>query len=251
MTTSPVLLACYFGAKREIDGQYDRMARVLAYTAQQHCSGWTIRVEAISTASMPRAASGNPSHEWNTLKLDWWIDQLDDLPDGARVVLMDADMTIVRPLDALWDQSFDLAYTVRGDTSALRIPFNGGFLALRLSPAVRAAMRRYRDENARMIVDRAHHMLWRRKYAGINQAAFGLLLETGGLALLEVVTLACQEWNCCDWQTYTADTRLVHYKSGLRRATFGMSPATSVLRPLVKEWHALEARALAADRRRA
>ena len=245
--SAPILLACYFRAKSEPDGQYDRLARVLAHTARVHCPEWDIRVEPI-TPSPLKAASGNPSHEWNTYKLDYWQEVVDALPDGARLLLMDADTTIVRPLDALWELPFDLAYTIRSAHATPRIPFNGGVVALRVSEGTRAALRRWRAENRRMLDDRAHHLVWRRKYAGINQASFGLMLEDGGFADLDVKALPCQEWNCVEWSELAQNTRIVHYKSALRRATFGMIALPS-LRPLVADWHALERAALQAEAR--
>lgn len=259
---TPVLVACHFGAKVELDGQYDRLARVLEFTARRHCPTWDLRITRI-VPELHEAASGNPSHGWNTAKLVFWQEAVEAAPDDTPMLLIDADTCILQPLDPIWHQPFDLAYTVR-DHDRHRIPLNGGVVAVRVSPAVRAAMRAWRDDNDRMMTDRIHHEHWRRKYAGINQASFGCLLESGrgcpcagcqaraqappsfdGLA---VVKLSCHEWNCCEWAAFRASrARVLHIKSKLRRAVFGAQTPTPVTAPLATLWHRLEAEALAAE----
>lgn len=238
----PVLYACYFPAKLELDGQYERLARVLAHTAETHCPGWEIRIHRIDP-DIPAPCTGNPSHAWNTSKLDWWNDVIQSSPDGARVVLLDADMMLLRSLDPIWDHAFDLAYTIR-DPQTSRLPLNGGLVAVRVSPATRAAMATWQQVNRLMCQEGTDHAEFHRKYAGMNQASFGALLDRGQLSDLSVAQLPCQEWNCCEWLNFRENTRVVHVKSRLRRAVFGMVPK-EVLPPhlfgLVTLWHQLEA----------
>lgn len=260
---TPVLVACHFTAKKEQDGQYDRLARVLAYTAAQHCPHWDVRITAI-VPTIPETVSGNLSHGWNTAKLEHWCDAVAAAPDGTPMVLIDADTCLLQPLDPIWNRAFDLAYTVR-DVDRHRLPLNGGLVAVRVSPAVRAAMELWRAENARMVTDQIHHEHWRRKYAGINQASFGALIEAGrgcqcegcltrtgappSFEGLSVVKLSCHEWNCCEWGAFRASRcRVLHIKSRLRRAVFGVNPAPPSLTRLVRLWHELEQQALQGDR---
>lgn len=247
---TPVLAACYFRAKREPDGQYDRLARVLAYTASVHCPGWQVRIDRIAP-ELPAPCTGNPSHAWNTSKLDWWNDVVQVCPDGTPVVLMDADMAILRPLDPLWADPFDLAYTIR-DARTSRLPLNGGLVAIRVSPATKAAIRQWQQVNLGMCREGTKHAEYHKRYAGMNQSSFGCLLEEGGLSGLNVRQLSCQEWNCCEWLGFDrAITRVVHVKSRLRRAVFGSAPAThptqGSLGGIVDLWHALERDALAME----
>lgn len=240
----PMVAACYFAAKKEPDGQYDRLARVLAYTARQQCQGWDVRIDRI-VPDIPAPCTGNPSHAWNTSKLDWWADVADACPDGTPLVLMDADMAILRPLDPIWEPSFDLAYTIR-DPKTSRLPFNGGLVAIRVSPKTKAAIRRWQVVNDAMCREGTDHAVWHKKYAGMNQASFGSLIEGDGFVGLSVRQLPCQEWNCCEWSNFAENTRVLHVKSRLRRAVFGSAPpqyGRGDLSPLVREWHALEAAA--------
>lgn len=232
----PVLVACYFGDGYE--GLWPRMARVLAYTAAQHCPGWDVRVDPITPAPL-RSAIGVESLVWNTQKMEHWAAAVEALPDGARVLLIDADTFIVRPLDDVWDEPFDFGYT----TKVSRFPFNSGVVFLRVTPAVRAFMRVWRAENLRMLGDRLHHQEWRAKFGGINQAALGYALTTHLTDGLRMRQLPCAEWNCEDtcWRSFNpAVTRIVHVKSLLRRFIFNMGPPAPHLRALKRYWLALE-----------
>lgn len=247
----PILFACHFRAKLEKDGQYDRLARVLAHTAAVHCPGWDVRIERISP-DLPAPCTGNPSHAWNTSKLDWWNAVVQSCEDGDRVVLMDADMVIVRPLDPVWDRPFDLAYTVRRKSES-SLPFNGGFVALRVSERTKAVMQRWQMVNDLMCREGTDHAAYHRKYAGMNQSSFGCLLETGAFDGIQVAELSCQEWNCCEWGGFKDNTRVLHIKSRLRRAVFQCAPPTHPqygdLRPLVDLWYRLEGDVDAIERR--
>lgn len=56
------------------------------------------------------------------------------------------------------------------------------------------------------------------KYAGMNQAAFGWMVENYKESV-KVVSVPCAEYNACsdDWNCYNKDTKIVHIKSGLRK----------------------------------
>lgn len=240
---TPHLAACYFLEKKEPDGQYDRLARVLEFSARRLCPRWTMQIARIAPTLLA-PCTGNPSHAWNHAKLEWWASVVDAAPEGTELIIMDADMVIVRPLAPIWQVPFDLAYTVRQRS---RLPLNGGLVALRVSAGTRAAIRQWRDLDAEMMVNGQRHGPWHRKYMGMNQASFGCLLEEGGFAGLHLHQLRCQEWNLCEWADYSPTTRVIHVKSRLRRAVFG-SGVHAELAPLVTVWHEIERRMLAAER---
>lgn len=237
---SPRLVASYFGGD-----VYERLARVLQYSARQHCPAWAIDVQAIASPALV-SAMGRQSHADNTAKMLHWCAAVAAAPDGARIGLLDADTLIVNPLDDVWHEPFDLAYTTKtGD----RIPINTGVAFVRVTPALRAFMTAWRDVQVRMLADRAFHHPWRRKYGGINQAALGYALETGLAHGIAVRTLPCAIWNCEDisWRTFDpATTRIVHIKSELRRAIFhgGVLRRSPAIVPLIRRWTRLEREAL-------
>lgn len=251
--SAPHLVSCYFA--NGSDTRFERMARVLRYTAAKYCPDWTIAIDAITPAPM-RSALGVPSHVSNTQKMEAWWRAVEALPDESRVLLIDADTFIVGPLDAVWDLDFDFAYTSKEHT---RFPFNSGVVFLRVTPAVRAFMRVWRDENVRMLGDAANHRPWREAYGGINQASLGYALRQAGIdpkhppadafpftssaGTMQIRRIPCQVWNCEDshWHTFDPQaTRIVHLKGILRTCLFQPTSRRSRLRTLITLWHALE-----------
>jgi len=231
----PVLFASYFGdVTTPRGGMYQRLAMVLESSAKRHLPGWEVRVERITEVPL-QPASGNPSHGWNTLKLEWWRDMVRGAPDGARLLLIDGDTAILKPLDSVWRLSFDIAYTVR----ERGLPLNGGVIFLRVSKKTRAFMETWWEINSKFFHSDLKHAPWRAKYAGINQAALGCLLETvaHGCALER---LPCREWNCCQWQWLDCSTRIIHVKSVLRRAVFGVEAPRTGMQPMINLWRGLE-----------
>jgi hypothetical protein len=241
--TAPRLDACYFTGSHPL---WRRLAAVLETSAQQHCPDWEIRVREIAPAPAT-SAIGHESHARNTQKLEHWCEIVSAATSGDRVLLIDADTFILRPLDHIWSRAFDLAYTTK---RGAKFPFNGGVIFLRISDRVKAFVGDWAARNRGMLSDRVHHVRWRQRYGGINQGSLASLLaeNTHGLAIQE---LPCLEWNCEDsaWAAFDPDvTRIVHVKSALRRAIFQTirpSRPDKTLVPLIERWRALEAHALA------
>lgn len=235
---TPRLVACYFRTNtNDNPSTWPRLAKVFRHTAAKHLSGWEHDVTELEPLPM-RSTRAIPADGHNTQKLDHWIEQVLAAPDGAPVLLMDVDTAILRRLDDVWSLDFDLALTRRPKG----FPYNGGVVFLRASAAVKALMAAWGAENRRMLEDRAYHLRWQRIYGGINQAALGKLIETGGAAGLKIIDLPCQDWNCEDqsWHLFNNQTRVLHVKSDLRIAIFRIPTIDNVLGPLVALWRGLE-----------
>ena len=214
------------------------MAAVLGRTACAQLPEWDVRVEKIDPPSSSFvSALDNPSHVWNTAKLLWWRDRIFEAPDGARVLLIDGDTAIVRTLDPVWDLDFDLAYTVRPPGG---YPFNGGVVFVRASPKTRAFFDAWYQVNLYLLGDADAHAPLRAKYAGMNQSSFGFILE-GDAHGLDLVKLPCEEWNACAPHLYDVKvSRVIHIKSALRRAVFGVIPPRPNYLPMMRLWARLE-----------
>lgn len=240
MNAAPRLESCYFSAVP--DRRWDRMAAVLRYTAAQQCPGWRVNVHALAPAGH-RGHSRTVAN--NTHKLDEWARIVAAAADGDRIALVDADVFLLRPLDDVWAWPFDVAITTK---PGAEYPINGGVVFLRVSPASRRFMADWQRANAEMLADPGFHLPWRRRFAGINQAALGYLRDGRGLPDLQLRELPCAEWNCEDahWASFDpAVTRIVHVKSALRLACLETQPIPPELLPLVRVWKDLEARARA------
>lgn len=212
---------------------WDRSAAVLSGSLSRHCPEW-----GQSFAELRHAATGKLLG--NSLKLASWADALDHLPNGLRVVLMDADLLVRAPLDPLWEMDFDLAITKRPESA--RYPFNCGVVALRLSNVTRAAIRLWQQIDAGLFRNRAVLSRLRAKYGGMNQSALGWLLENGKLDVLNLRWIPCAEWNCEDssWSD-SEGARIVHFKDNLGRCALGhRTNLTPNVQELADEWRQAE-----------
>lgn len=231
------LYVCAFGTDRA--REWRRLFETLRATAATHCATWDRTFDWCAPAPV-QARTGVEAHAHNTIKLDAWAQFLARCDDGDRVLLLDADTVILEPIDDIWARAFDLAYTVKPQG----FPFNLGVIFLRVSPATRVFMDRWRAKNAElaaMTYEQAR--TWRRQFGGINQAAFGLLRDAGALRGLALEMLPCATWNCEEtgWQVFaSAPPRILHIKGALRRSLFRGEQPPKALRPALQAWLALE-----------
>jgi hypothetical protein len=219
------------------------MARVLALTAGEQLPSWAVNVYAMPDTPIESDIDRRQIIA-NSRKLWAWNNTIRSAEDGERILLIDADAAILLPLDDVWDLDFDLAYTKRPSTA--KFPFNGGVLFVRVSNVTRAFFDLWERENARMLVEPAHHRKWQARYGGINQASFGYLTHSRSFDL-KLHALPCSEWNCEDsgWSQFDPDTtRILHIKSALRLACFlGVAERATGLGPLAKIWREFDRRA--------
>lgn len=234
----PRLEACYFESAHEAR-DWRRLAAVLEATAATWCGHWARHIEEIQRAPV-RGGTGVTTHLANTHKLDRWCLSVQAAADGEELFLIDADTLIRRPLDDIWRVPFDLAYTIRD----YALPFNLGVLFVRVNSRTRNFFARWREENAQLFRPGDEAAVWRRRFGGVNQAAFGRLLESGALTDLALRPLLCREWNCevSSWGAFDPDvTRIVHINGALRREIFGREfHADPAHAPIVAEWRSLD-----------
>jgi hypothetical protein len=215
---------------------WPRLARVLAYSARQHCPTWSIEVTPIGAPV--RRLPVSEAFQANTVKLDEWTRVVLAAADGEELAILDADTLVTGPLESVWTIPFDVAITRRPPQAMY--PYNAGVVFVRVSPVSRAFFRAWCDENRLMLADRGRHLPWKRQYGGINQAALGAILHQPHAAAVR--DLPCPIWNCEDesWPLFTSDTRIVHIKSALRRALFHQAPLSPTLAPLAQRWRQAE-----------
>jgi hypothetical protein len=235
------LIASYFDGGLDRGDMYRRLARVLEHTAHTELEGWQILVEQITfKPDEYQSALGNISHAWNTTKLRQWIDRALETSDGDEVLLIDGDCAIIKPLNPIWCQRFDIAYTVRPHG----LPLNGGVVFLRMSRRVRGFLKSWWAKNLEFLNNADTHAPWRAKYAGINQSSFGFIIERVNHGC-HLIKLPCEEWNACAPSLFDPRrTRVIHIKSALRRALFGIQNTirSRSMIPLIDLWNTLERR---------
>lgn len=241
---TPRLIAFYEGA------DYARMARVLAHTAARHCPGWDLQIEDV-TLFPNGEKTADERVRGNSEKLRRWVAAVDEAPDGTPIVLIDADVMILRPFGDLWDRPFDVAYTIR-DPKRTPLPLNAGIVFVRATPAARRFLHAWFDATQPIRQSAKLFAIARKQYGAADQAGLAQILRdrtiTEGVHLLP---LPCREWNCEDSEWGRFDpftTRLVHIKGGLRNVIFGqpVSPKRKVqVTPLAAIWRTLDQEARA------
>lgn len=238
----PRIEAVWFG-----NGKYERMAKVFEATARAHCSNWDVNLRRIEEQQIEAHRAANKGHVANTQKLEDWNAIVQDAPAGSRILLIDTDTFFVNPIDDIWDQDFDIAYTVKRS----QFPFNLGVIFLRATDASKAFFAAWTQNNRVMLQKKVIHRQYRDRFGGINQASFGRTIETQAVRGVNLLGIPCATWNCEDsaWNSFDpGKTRIVHVKSALRRALFD-NDRDAMAKPgvprLVEMWKALEAREMA------
>ena len=152
----------------------------------------------------------------NTLKLALWLKEMRKLPEGEKICFADCDMLLLKSPEDVFNKEFDIAYTVRLRKSP---PVNGGIVFARNTEKAREFMQRWHEVNDKMYDNPSFHSHYRTKYAGMNQAAFGWLMEHPKEYTAKLIPVSCKTYNCCNetWHQIDGDTRLVHIKGELRK----------------------------------
>jgi hypothetical protein len=133
-----------------------------------------------------------------------------------------------------------------------RYLYNGGVVFVRNTQAAKDFIALWAKVNADFLEDREKfdnkgmHEKWRKKYAGINQASLGCILETHKFKA-KIKTVPCDVYNVCeDYRVVKpGDTKakVVHYKSSLRKlviASLGVDKCRQDMKQAALEWWAIE-----------
>lgn len=189
---------------------YKRLLDVFLYSIRKN----TPYEVDVLTLEAPDRDGQSRSFDSNTAKLDAWVNYFKD--KQGQYVLMDCDMLVLKPFHEVFEREFDIGYTYRG-----RPPFNGGVVYVNVNKYSLKLLRDWRDVNKKMYKDWGFHREYRTKYTGMNQAAFGYLLENNPDCNIEA--FPCRIYNACDnhWRTLSDRAKVIHYKSELRRASLG------------------------------
>ena len=123
-------------------------------------------------------------------------------------------------------------------------PYNGGVMFIRPNDRSIEFMVRQLEVNNKMLADETFHAQYRRIYCGINQAAFGYMIENE-FHLCNLISLPCSEWNACDatWLDHNERVRMIHIKSALRWMCVGkwlVQPGYEFLVDMWREYESME-----------
>lgn len=212
---------------------YGQMYRVFTASCRKHMPD--VEIITLKLDVPPANDDRKPGLWTNTCKLRAQVEYLEQADDD--LVFVDCDMLCLRSFEDVWDQPFDIGYTVKPPEKKTRCRLNGGVVFVRNNERAHLWMRELLKANNLMYSMAGFHREWRKKYFGMNQSAMGYMIESHP-EVAEAVPLSTHIWNAvdCDWSSVDNDTRLVHVKGKLRRCIFRRTGYDWML-PLVKEWY--------------
>jgi len=188
---------------------------------------------------VPVNNSGRPDrYFYNDLKLKYWIGQFEKL--NEEVIFCDCDLLFTNTIEDAFNFDFDIAYTEA--TSKKRVPFNLGILFAKPTENAKLFLRKLLEIDGIMLHNRKFHAKWSKAFLGINQAAFGYMLDhyIEDIPELKVHELITREWNAinCDWSkvNLNSGTKVIHFKGPLRRALIENSKSNSEWNYVLNLW---------------
>lgn len=168
----------------------------------------------------------------NTDKLHVWRDYMETATEP--VIFADCDMLACGDASQAFGQSFDMAITAM--TQPSRWKYNGGIVFARPTEKARVFFREWSRSNDKMVVEPEFHKPYMIRYAGINQAALGWMLENGW----RPNELPCRVFNACakDWPHIDGETVFIHVKDQLKNMVLAGKPPHGTLARAMMEWYA-------------
>jgi len=200
--------------------RYKILSQVFGYSVKKNCPNAELEMIRVRAPGHERKVRSK-SFSSNTLKLDLWLNALNKTDDN--VVFMDCDMIVLKDISPAFNLDFDIGYTKR---TGSHIPYNGGVVFVRNTPAAKEFIQLWKKINKKMYEDYEFHRPWRDKYGGMNQAAFGYIMEKEKNFKAKLKEFRCDVWNSCDdnWKKLDDTTRVIHIKGGLRRSVLMQKP---------------------------
>jgi hypothetical protein len=195
---------------------YGLLLKVFQYSVFKHMPDTNF--EAIKISPPKKDPPKEYFQTKNTVKLGYWVDAIK--ASNENTAIMDCDMLVLRDMADAFDFDFDIGYTIR--TSKIKL--NGGLLFIRPNKKSIRFLETWVKINQAMYDsigtdDSELYESYRKKYAGMNQASLGWMLENYEPDI-KIKPFPCVEWNVCqeDWATFDPETaRCLHIKSKLRQ----------------------------------
>lgn len=199
---------------------YKRLLDVFEYSCKKNMPN--AKFNAICITAPKNSTNRALNFKYNTVKLRLWLEFLENTKDD-KVVFADCDMVALKSAAYAFKFDFDVAYTER--TKIRRIPMNGGIIFVKVNKKSIAFFREWLRVNVKMFREPDFHQRYRKRWAGMNQSAFGYMLEKRQ-GLCKLHKFYTKEFNAvdCDWPTIDNRTVFLHTKSTLRKLVLGEKP---------------------------
>jgi len=162
------------------------------------------------------AKSDRAQFDSNHEKLLLWAKLLESTDED--IIFLDTDMFCMRDFRMGMKKVKYVGITYR--EPGFWPPINGGVVFARNLPETVQFFKDWAEADSLLYNDRALHGRWRDKYAGINQASLGYLLEEKGYGKF-ITKMKCGQYNCVEpWGNWN-QASLIHIKGRLRQAWMG------------------------------
>jgi hypothetical protein len=212
--------------------EYAKLLRVFRESVRMHMPD--VEFVEIHPPAPPYEPDRIPGFLDNTIKLQHWLKFFRETNDN--IIFADCDMLAVRDGRHAFDPDFDIAYTAI--TPPYKAILNGGIIMTKPTEAAHRFMTELYEINNLMFQDIPFHEIWRAKYAGMNQAAFGCVLETG-ISGAKIHKYMTWEWNAIDrdLKLINAKTVFIHMKSKIRELVMAGKAPTGVYSGAMQKWY--------------
>lgn len=223
----------------QYEGTFDSLAEVFKKSVELNIPN----AELINfDVKYPENESGRPMFcHHNHTKLEIWADFMQMASDN--VIFSDLDMLALRDPVEIWDNNFDICYTERTIKNTGRIiPLNGGIIFAKPTTAAREFFKLWAEVDRMMYYDPKLHDQYYRKYAGMNQASLGYLIENPDLYSAKLLAVKTRKYNAvdCDWQHINNETVFVHIKSLLRQNIITRRNQSGIYKTAMQKWYEVE-----------
>lgn len=179
---------------------YERLLGVFIRSWQKNAK-IPLEVHRIET---PRSGRRHKSFYYNNEKLKVWLDNFNE-----DTVFVDCDMLLLKDVS----EAFDIIDHI-GIAERKHLPLNGGVIFAKYTKEAKDFMNHWYEIDCKMLEDPEFHGEYHPKYAGMNQASLGYLLENGHRKYVQRIP---ESFNLCEsWEGWQ-DAHLIHVKGSLRQ----------------------------------
>jgi len=110
---------------------------------------------------------------------------------------------------------------------------------MRDTPQARRFIQLWHEVNVKFFKNPKLHQIWRKRYRGMNQPAFGYLLKHPEKHGCRMQAIPCLKYNACDqeWARIGDDVLAVHLKKALRKCALHGGPIPKGAKKAMTIWH--------------
>lgn len=151
-------------------------------------------------------------------KVNLWADMIEkDL--GDRLLFIDCDTIMIKPIDDYFESDFDIGYTVKTfEDENLQWPLNAGVMLIKNVEAARKFFRFWRSETNKIMSDGKLKAIASAAWGACDQAVLGENTDYEGV---KFKAFRCCELNECRCVPITDDTHIIHLKGRWHRVIAG------------------------------